>query len=486
MIGFFPQLVKLAPELELHLLARALPALSKTNNPLIARFELLLSAATKEPRTVFLSQTFFDRLDEVLLWANQVRLDSLAAEISDALIAAERAGVPVENRPNRRAKIGLSLGYAHRWREAIEQWRMITNQIVRMEADGPWGKYPAHIVPAHFLQFYREKLGEPPVADPLNFEPGKPVVEWSNRFVFLPDGDRFWIACCDRVVEQPMRGGVAVTNRLDISTDDPPQVLAQSADTLWIGTAGSGLFRLDKQTRKMRRYTTEDGLLFDGISALYLAGNSLWIGQENRWRDPRVGEKPAGGLAMLDLTSDRLRSFAPPLPAETVAAVRPGAPRLPVRAIGQRAPEEIWLSANNKFNPVTAAWSSLAEPETKSLPDCLAASAAWVVAGRTSSLVPLLVSKEGVGEPVMIGTAEGLPFASVTTVALDGDRLWVGGPAYLAIFDLQSRRVIGQCLMDNTNVEGLAIAGDNVWVRLNRSLYRFPRALNMAATEGRP
>lgn len=76
-----------------------------------------------------------------------------------------------------------------------------------------------------------------------------------------------------------------------------------------------------------------------------------------------------------------------------------------------------------------------------------------------------------------MGITNGLPFPAVTGLALDGNRLWVGGPCYLLILDLPTRSVVRRCMMNNTTVHHLQIAGDFVWVRLNRADYRFPRSL---------
>jgi hypothetical protein len=63
----------------------------------------------------------------------------------------------------------------------------------------------------------------------------------------------------------------------------------------------------------------------------------------------------------------------------------------------------------------------------------------------------------------------------VTTVAVDGDQMWIGGPGYVAVMDLKSRRILKRNLMNSTRATQLSIQGDSVWVKLNNEIARFPR-----------
>ena len=81
------------------------------------------------------------------------------------------------------------------------------------------------------------------------------------------------------------------------------------------------------------------------------------------------------------------------------------------------------------------------------------------------------------GVPVHLGVADGLPYPSVTTLAMDGDRLWLGGPSYLAVLDLKTRRVARRSLFSNSEVLQMSIQGEDLWVRMSRAIYRYPLSL---------
>ena len=199
----------------------------------------------------------------------------------------------------------------------------------------------------------------------------------------------------------------------------------------------------------------------------------------------------------MQLGDARLRSFLPPLgesrkPREDwdPPGVEPDwqrAPTRPVRAFARTGADQVVAAVTGvglqALDPGTGQWSATTPKVADRDIESLAASADWLVAGeapysaepdRTNALT--IVSRR-TGELHRLGISHGLPFPAVTTLALDGNRLWVGGPCYLLILDLPTRTVLRRCLMNNTTVHHLQIAGDIVWVRFNRAVYRFPRSL---------
>lgn len=489
LLEFFPKLVAAAPELESMLLSRALPVLPWTNNPLIVRFETLLARLAQQAESIVAADRFYDGLNDVFYWASQGQLHSLEVALADTMIAAHRARLVNEQRPEVGYLVGHALAKAHRWRKAIQQLDSIKLPVVVLDQRGPWGEYPSFVVPSQLAARCRRELGEPPVEDPLRFEIGAPMLTNAVPFGFLRDGDRVWLACCDRLTERSLDGRILRSIRLDTSDERPPRALALSQDSVWIGTVG-GLIRVDKSTATIRRYTSKDGLMLDGVSALHLAGDRLWIGQDNAPIDGMPDPDPAGALSLLQLSTGRIKSFTPSLPADQPEASGAGGPpRLPVRAVVQQGGETIWLGIHRqgiwKARPSAGTWTAVSSPGEMVLPSCLVASDRWAVAGnaprpRTNrSPDPLLVDPMDNSGPFLLGPRDGLPFPSVTTLALDEDRLWVGGPGYLAILDLPSRRVIRRCLLENTDVQGLTLVGDDVWVRLNCSLHSLPRSLGI-------
>ncbi|MEO1083950.1 MAG: two-component regulator propeller domain-containing protein, partial [Acidobacteriota bacterium] len=67
---------------------------------------------------------------------------------------------------------------------------------------------------------------------------------------------------------------------------------------LWVGTDGGGLGRLDRETRRFRRFRADDsGLTRDAVLSLLVKDSRLWIGT---W---------AGGLNRFDLETETFRPF---------------------------------------------------------------------------------------------------------------------------------------------------------------------------------
>jgi tetratricopeptide (TPR) repeat protein len=478
---FAAKLFEAAPEIRPHLLIRVSELMIVTNNPFLGDLEKVLEEARKSPAGVFRPEVFFRELRECLRWVGEPVLRPFSALVSDVLDAATQAGIKLELDSTHLVRMGYALVEVSRWEDALAKFQQIPEQVVDMDGPGPWGPYPAYVVPANRIRACLRQLGRPVPVDPTLIDLPAPVVIPDRQFVFLPDGDRLWIACCDQLVERPISGGAARTNSLGISSEQGPRVMVQSADTLWIGTAGSGLLEVDKLTKRVRRRTMADGLLFDEVRALHLTAEELWLG---------YCHERSGGVSRLELRSGRVTTFTGGLPADKAdlsSAEQRLAPRGPVRALVTRGADELWVGVDGVglkrlYRPEDS-WSTPVPRERFSEVACLAASADWVVMGEAPEPVQdddthlLTLIRRDSQKLVHIGPAEGLPYAAVTTVALDGNRLWIGGPSYLAIMDLDSKRVFKRCLMNSTFVSQLAIQGDDVWVRLNRAIYRFPRSL---------
>jgi len=69
------------------------------------------------------------------------------------------------------------------------------------------------------------------------------------------------------------------------------------------------------------------------------------------------------------------------------------------------------------------------------------------------------------------------PSMVATSLAIDGEKLWVGGRGYVAVVDLSSRQVEKLCMLKDGQayVRSLQIHGDIVWMAAGNKLYRLPK-----------
>ena len=491
---FLPRLLAAAPELEPHLMTLTLRLWPATNHPFLSRFESSLAAIRRDPTRLVAPRNFFNRLGwEGFGWAFDHKLNALAAQMAETVLAARSAGVAFDFSPAYQMRVALAFSYAGRPRDAVAASRLVEREVVAMDSGGPWGRHPSWLVRDALRRYNQAQLGEPLEPQPNAFDIGQPVTVPAVPFLFVPDGEQLWLVSANRVWNLPLAGGYSITNEFSPELDQLPLALQQTADSLWIGT-DLGLFRCDKRTRSVRRWSKADGLLLDEVRSLWVDGQRLWIGYELQRQSER---RTVGGVSELSLADTRIRSFIPllsdsrePINEFDRLSTEPEwhrAPSRPVRAFARISEEQIVAAVAGiglqAFDTRTGEWSATTPKVADRDIETVVASADWLIAGeapyhaepdRSDALT--MVSRKS-GDYHRMGTANGLPFPAVTTLALDGNRLWVGGPCYMLILDLPTRSVVRRCLMDNTTVHHLQIAGDSMWVRLNSAVYRFPRQL---------
>jgi tetratricopeptide (TPR) repeat protein len=482
LVEFFPKLAAEVPELRPFMLVEITSFLRSTNNQVHVELERYLTELRKNPTEVLMAKEFYRRLVGSLSNVGDPAYRPLSVLVTDTLDDARRAGIQIKLGPAKIVRMAYSLLEVGRVEEALAKFQSIPDQVVAMDGSGPWGRYPlAYVIPENRVRACLRQLGRPFTEKPEFMDLPEAVLIRQHPFVFVPDGSRLWVACCDQVVDQPVGGGLAVTNRLPISSDTPPKVMVQSATTLWIGTEGSGLLEYDKQTGRTRQRTTADGLLFDDIRALHLDGTQLWIGS--------AGDR-AGGLSRLDLTTGHINSFVPALvrinPQEISEVERTAAPRRPVTALMTDGRDGLWVGVEDfgvqRLNLKEGSWTTpLPSKEQFSHIACFATHRDWLLVGEAPQVIGesetnlLTMRPWDGGTPVLYGPSAGLPYPSVTTVAVDGDQMWIGGPGYVAVMDLKSRRILKRNLMNSTRATQLSIQGDSVWVKLNNEIARFSR-----------
>lgn len=491
---FLPQLLVSAPELEPHLLTLILRQWPATNHPFLTRFEASLRAVRQNPTNLLAAGNYFSRLSwDALGWAFDHKLNDLAAQMADTVLAARNAGVKFDFEPEFQMRVALAYSYANRPRDAIAATRLMEFEVVQMRSGGPWGRHPSWLMRDALRRHNQKKLDEPLEPEPNGFALDQPVNIPALPVLFVPDGEQLWLVNANHVWNVPVAGGNSVTNLLGPEPWMEPTSLQQTANALWIGT-DLGLIRFDKWTHEVRRWTKADGLLLDEVQTLRLDGRQLWIGlgvqrqSDRRW---------VGGVSLLSLPDMRIRSFVPPLGEDRerldknpFSEDEPDwgkAPVRPVKSFTRTDANSIAVAVDGvgvqSFDTNSEKWGASTPKLTEREAELLAASADWLIAGEAphffdpKRLQVLTIASRRTGEVHHFGTREGLPFPSVTALALDGDRLWVGGPCYLLILDLPTRSVVRRCMMNNTTVHQLQLAGDTVWGRMNRAIYRFPRQL---------
>jgi hypothetical protein len=490
-LGILPKAVAHAPQMEHAILGQFLTTFPATNNPLLARYDELAVAAAKDPLSVPLANEYFRGLFQHLYYLLDARLTNESVHAAAACRAAEKAGVKLGIEAEGRFMIAASFGWAGQYREALDLMSAVTNPVIAMSSGGRWGRYPSYVTPPNYIAKYRAALGLPEIRDPRRLDVGNDLIIRSNYFNLAPDGDRLWLACCQALEEYFPGTGRLATHPIDTGDDAELTAILQSGDDVWLGTSSGGLLRFDKKSHAVRRFTHSEGLLSDEIAALHRRGDRLWIGHGVVGRRYRSGPK-TGGVSMLDIPSGKIVTLMPALNAGTTPdpfkLPPPGAPRIPVTALATTGDDELWVGAwehgLQRYDRAKDVWSSFQGTVDFGHPTCMAVSDQWVVMGEDRAMrsteVPgdvLQVVRRSTGAKFRLGTKDGLPLDEVTTMALDGDRLWVGGPSYVAVLDLSMRRTVRYTLMNNINVGTFVIQGDALWSRLQTAIYRIPLAI---------
>jgi hypothetical protein len=268
----------------------------------------------------------------------------------------------------------------------------------------------------------------------------------------------------------------------------PVDCLCLTPSTVWIGTDGDGLIAFDKTNHQCNRLTEQDGLLMNNISCLNLAGTVLWIGYGHREHDftdrLAAGE---GGLGRLDLSTRQITSFPRPL-SDRETGDRPT--RCPVMAIAQGNGDDVWFIVQGggdglprRFRTQNQVWDEAPNTRGAVQRNCISLASDqkrlftgqnWnpLGPGVKSDLlgVTLLDFKEGKWRSLK--AIDGLPSGAVTTVAPDGQDLWVGGRGYIALVDPERDKVLKFAHVQTYSVDRIQIGGGFLWAEYDWLLYR--------------
>ena len=92
----------------------------------------------------------------------------------------------------------------------------------------------------------------------------------------LPDGDSIWAGTYDSGLLRLDRNNSWRTVVSNAWVNPNALVVLQAG--IAVGTMGDGLLLYNAATRRWKRLTSADGLPSDDVTALHMAGDTLWVG----------------------------------------------------------------------------------------------------------------------------------------------------------------------------------------------------------------
>jgi len=222
-------------------------------------------------------------------------------------------------------------------------------------------------------------------------------------------------------------------------------------DDLWLGTDGGGIIQLSLKGELRGVYGIKDGLLMSSVRSFALFNNQLWIG---------FGSGTTGGIGYLDLKDGTYVGLTT-VALLQAAQERPEAPPIvPVTSIRTADKKTLWIAtatALKRFDIDSAKWST-ALPFA---PTGLSVDKTFVAAGSPTGGV-MICELSG-------SRWENIPLSKrpednhVSTLRVDGGRLWLGDDKRLRHLDLGVRQVIGEARFDGGTVRYVAPEQSFLW-----------------------
>ena len=471
-----------------------------------SRFGKLLEQSDRNPASVLASSNFYGGT----LWRTFMNLVSRP----DTNVAHE-VGLVLQRQRHLVRKFDLDrldfhLGYLHfgrgEWSKALAAFERLGDRHVQPGTRGPWGKEP-NVTVLRVADECRRKLGQEvkattAVSPPIISSPAPIGVFAGPELYFAVDGGRVWVL--DDTGLYKYDPGTGPAKRIEIGLQrlsreypQPYNILVSSievaAGKVWIGTRTKGLISFDQTTGAISNYSVAEGLLMPNVSALLPAGNRLWIGFGNEVSN--LGLYP-GGLGFLDLARNEFVGLESELPkglsrtpsrgaTDRHLSVLGDAPRTYITKFARAPKGQMW--ALTRYGIIefpatqTNSWKRLTNSPASvntGHPPGLVASDRYlaVVAPDPTGLAIYSLPNY---ECRYVKEIDGLPNNSVRSIALDGDKAWVGGKGYVALVDLPSARVEKVCKLRATfSVRSMLFADGNVWFSCGPGLYRMPANAN--------
>jgi tetratricopeptide (TPR) repeat protein len=489
-----PEWVERHPRLEPYLLADAVMLQVDTNAALVRKFVASVEACADQPERLLDPQGYFHRLLEgPSTWAfNHRRLD-LVVRLAEVRQRAVDRGLaaPIPDRNQ------VQLGYAYllqdQWQKALPLFQGLGNRSVRMDRNGPWGHFRHPVSAPALAQLCRERLGLPRDPTDRHTTLQRSNIKADFPVAFDVEGDVLWVAGGVSLMRYDHGSGTQSKFALPLADDSKITVVCAAPDMVWIGTHSAGLLGFDKRKEQIRQLRVSDGLLLDAIASLHFDGDTLWIG---------YGDSTRGGLGRWDADRQRITTFLPGLEQAKLGGLAShhwdkeldpldGPPRHPVNAIVSGQPGNLWLAVQRKgiqhFDVRSGRWATFASASREEWIPAAAADARMVAVGTrtgsTSTSGPsnlpqrnggLSVRWPGSTEWTEFTESDGLPLNEVTALTLDGDTLWVGGPGYLALIDVNRREITRTWSFSAEEVTGIRLGITASWFSSGSDLYWIP------------
>ena len=413
--------------------------------------------------------------------------------------ATESEELPETQWKNQSDIIKVELAYQcierRQYATAVAILESMGHRTVRMNRGGPWGHAFTPVLPAVVTDEYRARAGKPPFKDPMRFELGEtPYVHFvrdgPRMFSFEAEGEDLWMATYNEIKMFRGEGPFAAAKPQELyeferTTRTGNTSMCVSRDYIWAGTFDDGLLELDRKTRARRRFTMKDGLLLNGISGLKLHGETLWIAYRN-------GEN--GGVGTLDLKSRRFSAMTPKLSSAAGAKSEPyydqaklespsEAPRLPITSMTAGEPGEMWFAVDengiHRFQSSSPGWSHISLPSGRtSYYYGMAADTArgllllarleyGVLDGAGSRTGGLILYDYRQNKHSVLQIHQGLPSNDLSAVAVDGRIAWVGGRGFVAVVDVEDRKVLRIAYISASRIRRIQLGRAHAWIHVS-------------------
>ena len=481
MAELLPELQEAFPTLAPHILAGVVSCQVDTNAPVIAQFERELERISQHPEQVPEARFFFRLISGPLCyWSTARKLHALTAKMLEARAKAAAQKQADELDDERKMAQAFAYLATERWRPALEVFQTWSNRPVYMGNGGLWGKAFTPVFTRHEADLCRQKLGLPFQADPREFKLPPPCWHLQGPTAFAADADGLWLAIDGRLLrlDSNLKTNLDLALPLDLAT--PLNCLAATATSVWISTGGAGLIEFDKTTHRFAQLTEAEGLFMNFVTDLCPTRDTLWLG---------YGSHTGGGLGKFDLRTRKATSFGNSLfpdpqnqpAAKTVPAARGTPARKRVDGVGLGANGDVWLSEQGglrRFRPDQGVWEDVSQPGMCCV---LALNQARLFVGyRTysaygdnrSGLLGVNVLNLGEGSWRPLKAIDGLPHQMVSTVAIAGANLWVGGMGFVALVDPDRGLALRYAYVGATGIDRIQVGGDTAWIQFAGHLYR--------------
>jgi hypothetical protein len=382
------------------------------------------------------------------------------------------------------------------WLTAAAIFDSIGHRTVDNATRGPgaWGGAFAPVLPAILANECRAKAGKPVLKDPMRFELGDtPYIHFTRDgpryFDFEVEGGDVWMGIYSQIKRFSGPGPFAALEPTELhevkrSTRTMATSICLSSNFIWMGTFDDGLFELDRKTGNVRHLTMKDGLLLDGISGLYLQGQTLWIAYQ---------KKDSGAVGTLDLQTHKFSALTPNLHPEAGVNSESGfnqdrldqedqPPQLPISCMMEVATGEMWFGVNNKgvqsYRNSGTRWKTIKFFSTRTRLSDIAADPAHgqvLVAARDDGCIfneksrsgGLVIYDYGQHKQEKMQIYQGLPSNDLTAVALDGNIAWIGGRGFVAVVDVQKQKVLRVAFVSANCIKKIQLGKTYAWIQVS-------------------